>query len=60
MGLNIIGKRKRLFLFSSRPSLRKLNKEIEKATREIDAALVEELMEEKRRFIEGMLSGRAT
>jgi hypothetical protein len=51
---NFIGRRKRIALFSNRPKLRDLNKQIEKATFEIDAALVEELMEEKRRYVESL------
>jgi hypothetical protein len=54
MMLNLIGRRKRIALFSYRPQLRSLNKQIEKAAFEIDAALVEELMEEKRRYVESL------
>lgn len=41
-------------LFSNRSKLRAFNKSIELATFNIDVALVEELMEEKNRFLESL------
>lgn len=49
-------KRKRIKLFSSRPQLRFYKKAIEKATYELDAAEVEELMEEKQRYINDLMN----
>ncbi|MBU8908177.1 hypothetical protein [Desertibacillus haloalkaliphilus] len=45
-------KKKRVTLFSYRNELRSLNQSIERATDEVDAAWVEELMEEKYRLME--------
>lgn len=50
----VIGVFKRKILFSSRTKLRELNQAIERATNEVDVALVEELMEEKRRFLNNL------
>ncbi|MFC0273624.1 hypothetical protein ACFFIX_19720 [Metabacillus herbersteinensis] len=51
-----VRKRKRIKLFSNRSRLREINKSIEKATYELDVASVEELMEERARFIDSLFN----